>query len=930
MDSETAEENRLDEDRLRQAPWKRWGPYVSERSWGTVREDYSPYGHAWQYFPHDQARSKAYRWGEDGLAGVCDRYQLLVFALALWNGRDPILKERLFGLTPHETNHGEDVKEYYFYLDSTPTHSYMKYLYKYPQAAYPYSKLIEKSRARGDAEAEYELLDTGVFDEGRYFDVFVEYAKAGPEDLCVRIEVCNRGPDDAAIHVLPHLWFRNTWAWGSLPLTPPVIRVGPSTAGSVSLIADDSGAEPLRNLLTPYSLGPRYLYADAGGVPLFTDNETNFKRVYGPEAQNRTFYVKDAFHRHIIQGEDCVNLEQTGTKACVHYANVNVPAGGSVVFHLRLTPPPPQPSPARGEGVRNQPSPAGGEGAKLLADVDRIVAERRREADAFYAKVHPPELNEDERRVQRQALAGMLWSKQAYLFDVNAWLEGDDPTRPPPESRKGLRNGHWRHLNSMRVLTLPDKWEYPWFAAWDLAFQCLPLALVDPEFAKEQLWVLLFEQFMHANGQIPAYEWEFSDLNPPVHAWAIWRVYNMDRKRTGRGDRMFLEKCFHKLLINFAWWVNRVDAEGNNVFEGGFLGLDHITVVDRSQKMAPGMTLKQSDATGWMGMFCLNLMRIALELSRENQAYQGLATKFFEHFVYIGAAMRHMGARDFELWSESEGFFYDVLRFPDGSFHKFRVRSLVGLIPMYAVDLLSEEELAPFPEFQANVEWFLRNRKEFTRWCVRPMDRDGKKSYLLSLMNESQMSRLLARLWDPAEFRSPHGPRSLSKFHQANPYGYMGAEVHYEAAESASKIKGGNSNWRGPVWFPTSFLLIESVRTLSAAYGSSFHVQAAGESPVTLGEMARGLAAGLVSLFLRDDSGRRPVFDDQRLFQEDPNWRDCLLFYEYFNGDTGEGLGASHQTGWTGLVATLIDEWRKSTPEQGVLGSKGKEVKRRR
>jgi hypothetical protein len=550
----------------------------------------------------------------------------------------------------------------------------------------------------------------------------------------------------------------------------------------------------------------------------------------------------------------------------------------------------------------------------LLADVDRIVAERRREADAFYAKVHPPELNEDERRVQRQALAGMLWSKQAYLFDVNAWLEGDDPTRPPPESRKGLRNGHWRHLNSMRVLTLPDKWEYPWFAAWDLAFQCLPLALVDPEFAKEQLWVLLFEQFMHANGQIPAYEWEFSDLNPPVHAWAIWRVYNMDRKRTGRGDRMFLEKCFHKLLINFAWWVNRVDAEGNNVFEGGFLGLDNITVVDRSQKMAPGMTLKQSDATGWMGMFCLNLMRIALELSRENQAYQGLATKFFEHFVYIGAAMRHMGARDFELWSESEGFFYDVLRFPDGSFHKFRVRSLVGLIPMYAVDLLSEEELAPFPEFQANVEWFLRNRKEFTRWCVRPMDRDGKKSYLLSLMNESQMSRLLARLWDPAEFRSPHGPRSLSKFHQANPYGYMGAEVHYEAAESASKIKGGNSNWRGPVWFPTSFLLIESVRTLSAAYGSSFHVQAAGESPVTLGEMARGLAAGLVSLFLRDDSGRRPVFDDQRLFQEDPNWRDCLLFYEYFNGDTGEGLGASHQTGWTGLVATLIDEWRKSTP----------------
>jgi hypothetical protein len=908
MVSPTAEEMRLEEDRLHQAAWKRWGPYISERSWGTVREDYSPYGHAWQYFPHDHARSKAYRWGEDGLAGVCDRFQLLVFSLALWNGRDPILKERLFGLTPHETNHGEDVKEYYFYLDSTPTHSYMKYLYKYPQAEYPYGKLIEKSRARGDAEPEYELLDTGIFDDGRYFDVFVEYAKAGPEDLCVRIEVCNRGPEDAAIHVLPHLWFRNTWSWGPKPLAAPVIHAGPSTAGAVCLVADDTDAEPLRNLLRPYTLGPRYLYAEAGGVPLFTNNETNFKRVYGPDAQNRTAYVKDAFHRHIIDGVGArsgdraptVNPEQTGTKACVHYSNVNVPAGGSVVFHLRLTALPPQPSPSRGEA------------ANPLADVDRIVAERRREADAFYAKIQPPEISEDERRVQRQALAGMLWSKQAYLFDVNTWLEGDDPTRPPAESRKGLRNGHWRHLNSLRVLTMPDKWEYPWFAAWDLAFQCLPLALVDPEFAKEQLWVLLFEQFMHANGQIPAYEWEFSDLNPPVHAWAVWRVYNMDRQRTGRGDRMFLEKCFHKLLINFAWWVNRVDAEGNNVFEGGFLGLDNITVVDRSQKMAPGMTLKQSDATGWMGMFCLNLMRIALELSRENQAYQGLATKFFEHFVYIGAAMRHMGKRDFELWSEGEGFFYDVLRFPDGSFHKFRVRSLVGLIPMYAVDLLSEEELAPFPEFRANVEWFLRNRKEFTQWCVRPMERDGKKSYLLALMNESQMCRLLARLWDPAEFRSEHGPRSLSKFHQAHPYGYMGAEVHYEPAESTSKIKGGNSNWRGPVWFPTSFLLIESLRTLAAGYGASLHVDGAkGEPPVTLGEMAQGMASRLVSLFLRDDSGRRPVYGDQRLFQEDANWRDCLLFYEYFQGDTGQGLGASHQTGWTGLVATLIDEWRK-------------------
>ncbi len=596
MKPRSAEEVRLEEDRLRQAAWKRWGPYVSDRSWGTVREDYSPNGDAWGCLPHDHARSKAYRWGEDGIAGFCDRYQLLVFALALWNGRDPILKERLFGLTPGETNHGEDVKEYYFHLDSTPTHSYMKFLYKYPQAEYPYGKLIEGSRARTDAESEYELLDTGVFDEGRYFDVFVEYAKAGPEDLCIRIEVCNRGPDEAPIHVLPHLWFRNTWSWGPQPSAAPVVRAGPSGPGGVQLVADDSGAEPLRNLLTPYSLGARYLHADPGGRLLFTDNETNRERLYGPSVTNGSPYVKDAFHRHVIGGEDCVNPAQTGTKACVHYANVVVPAGGSAVFRLRLT-----------DQAMTDP----------LAGVDAVATRRREEADAFYADLQPPGATEDERRVQRQALAGMLWSKQTYLFDVNAWLEGDDPAWPPPESRKGLRNAHWRHLNSMRVMSLPDKWEYPWFAAWDLAFQCIPLALVDPDFAKEQLWLLLFEQFMHVNGQVPAYEWEFSDLNPPVHAWAVWRVYEMERRRTGRGDRTFLEKCFHKLLINFAWWVNRVDAEGHNVFEGGFLGLDNITVVDRSQKMPPGMTLKQSDATGWMGMFCLNLMRIAMELARE-------------------------------------------------------------------------------------------------------------------------------------------------------------------------------------------------------------------------------------------------------------------------------------------------------------------------
>ena len=605
-------------------PWYHWGPYVSERSWGTVREDYSANGDAWNYFPHDLARSKAYRWGEDGLAGICDRYQILVFALALWNGKDPILKERLFGLVPAETNHGEDVKEYYFYLDSTPTHSYMKYLYKYPQAAYPYQQLIEESRKLRHDQGEYELLDTGIFDSQRYFDVFVEYAKASPEDICIRIEVCNRGPEPAPIHVLPHLWFRNTWAWGPQPLPQPSIRLGPQSDGCISLLADDSTAQPPPSLPFAYHIGKRYLYAEASATPLFTDNETNGPRVWGEGAQSRSRWVKDAFHRHLIHGENCVNPEHVGTKACFHYANLQVPAGGSVVVRLRLTDTPLE---------------------RPLAEVDSIVATRHAEADEFYAALHPPRATEDEKCVQRQALAGMLWSKQMYLFDVPAWLDGDNPNWPPPESRRHIRNSRWQHLNSMRILSMPDKWEYPWFAAWDLAFQSVALALVDAEFAKEQLWLLLFEQFQHPSGQIPAYEWEFSDLNPPVQAWAVWRVYNMDRIRSGKADRLFLERCFHKLLINFAWWVNKVDSEGNNVFEGGFLGLDNITVIDRSEKLPHGVTLKQSDATGWMGMFCLNLMRIALELARENTAYEALATKFFQHYVICRCGYEEDGGR---------------------------------------------------------------------------------------------------------------------------------------------------------------------------------------------------------------------------------------------------------------------------------------------
>jgi hypothetical protein len=892
MPHTTAEAQRLEQDRLGQMPWKRWGPYVSERSWGTVREDYSPDGSAWDYFPHDHARSRAYRWGEDGLAGLCDRYQLLVFALALWNGSDPILKERLFGLVPRETNHGEDVKEYYFYLDATPTHSYLRYLYKYPQAAFPYGRLIQESRRRGPREPEYELLDTGVFDDDRYFDVFIEYAKASPEEIGIRIEVCNRGPEPATIHVLPHLWFRNTWSWGAKPRPRPSIRLGPASPGTLCLVADDSGVEPLCNLLVPYRLGVRYLYGAVDGRPLFTDNETHAERVFGKGATSRRPFVKDAFHRHLINGENCVNPAQVGTKACLHHGPVSIGPGRSAVFRLRLT---------------DRPT------ADPLAGIDAVVAQRRREADEFYAALHPPRASADERLVQRQALAGLLWTKQVYLFDVAAWQDGDNPAAPPPASRRSIRNTHWRHLNSMRILSVPDKWEYPWFAAWDLAFHAIPLALVDPEFAKEQLWLLLFEQFQHASGQIPAYEWEFSDLNPPVHAWAVWRVYNLERHRYRRADRLWLEKCFHKLLINFAWWVNKVDAEGNNVFEGGFLGLDNITVLDRSQKLPGGVTLKQSDATGWMGMFCLNLMRIALELAQENPAYSGLATKFFEHYVYIGAAMKRVGGRDFELWSERDGFFYDVLCYADGSYHKFRVRSLVGLIPLYAIERLAEGALDAHPTFEANLIWFLNNRPEITQRCVTTLLRDGKKVHVLALINESQLRRLLARLWDPTEFRSPYGIRSLSKHHAANPYVFGKAEVRYEPAEAVVQLKGGNSNWRGPIWFPTSFLLIETLRRLDAAYGGSFRLDcpATGEPPISMGEMARNLADRIISLFTRDAGGRRPVHGRHRKFHEDRYWRDLMLFYEYFHGDTGEGLGASHQTGWTALVATLIDEWRK-------------------
>jgi hypothetical protein len=890
----TAEHQRLHQIDSDYCSWRRWGPYLSDRAWGTVREDYSADGDAWGYLTHDQARSKAYRWGEDGIGGVCDRYQLLCLAFAFWNGRDPILKERFFGLTPREGNHGEDVKEYYFHVDNTPTHSYMKLIYKYPQTEYPYQLLIDENRRRNGQGFEFELLDTGAFDGDRYFDVVLEYAKDDCDTYCIRVEAFNRAPQAAELHVLPHLWFRNLWgwdcaAWGPEPVAEPVIAPAPPTAGAVGLRADDAGLRLPTAIAADYRLGPRLLWGPPEGVLLFTDNETNAARVFGPGARTRKPYVKDAFHRFVVHGEPCLNPERRGTRAALHYHFPSVPAGGSVVLRLLFT----------NDGA-----------APVLDAVDAVVARREAEADEFYASIHPKNASADERLVQRQAFAGLLWNKQSYLFDVQEWLEGDCGLWPPPPGRAAVRNQHWRHLNSLRVLSMPDKWEYPWFAAWDLAFHAVAFALIDADFAKNQLWLLLFEQFQHPNGQVPAYEWEFSDLNPPVQAWAVWRVYNMDRIRSGKADRAFLERCFHKLLMNFAWWVNKVDRAGNNVFEGGFLGLDNITVLDRSTQLADGTLLEQADATGWMGMFCLSLMRIALELAKENRVYESLATKFFEHYTYVAAAMKRMGPRRLPLWDDEDGFFYDVLTCPDGSSHRLRVRSLVGLIPLFAVERLETAWTAQFTQFTTNLNWFLVNRPELVRDVVHTLPESG--THVLTVVDDGQLRRMMQRIWDESEFLSPYGVRSLSKVHEQAPFWFNGLSVGYEPAEAASKIKGGNSNWRGPIWLPTCFLLIESLRKLGKAYGPNFTMRtpASGGGPITFKEMARQLADRLIGLFTRGPDGRRPVFGGSRRFQEDPHWRDLLLFYEYFHGDNGAGLGASHQTGWTALAASLIDEWR--------------------
>jgi hypothetical protein len=878
MNAPDKESLRLRDERDRGIPWKKWGPYLSERQWGTVREDYSKSGNAWDYFSHDQARSRAYRWGEDGLAGLSDDKQRLCFALALWNGCDAILKERLFGLTNSEGNHGEDVKEYHFYLDATPTHSYLKYLYKYPQRPFPYANLVREGRARGRYDFEYELLDTGIFDDNRYFDVFVEYGKAAPEDILIRITVCNRGPDQAALHVLPTLWFRNTWSWSS-GAQRPLLQAVPSAQG-----ASVQATHP--------ELGMRYLLL--GDAPLlFTENETNGQRIEG--AGNTSGYFKDGINDFVVNWrKDAVNPRMVGTKVAAHY-QISIPPGGSHVLRLRLT--------DHAPGRRDRRSTD-----QLSNGFDDIMARREQECDEFYANLTPVSLDEDQRSVMRQALAGMIWSKQYYFFDLEQWLS-DHQSDPSEESPQ--RDSEWFHMVTDDVISMPDKWEYPWFAAWDLAFHSLPLALVDIDFAKRQLELLLNESYQHPNGQLPAYEWNFSDVNPPVHAWALLYVYNLEKESRGYGDLKFLQKAFEKLVVNFTWWVNRKDRDGRNVFEGGFLGLDNIGVFDRSAPLPTGGYLEQADGTAWMAFYCQSMLDIALELAMYDQTHDHLAYKFIEHFFWIATAMDRIGDRHDELWDEEDGFFYDVLRLPNGGSTRLKVRSTVGLLPLCATTVLGPEVRERFPVLLEKTRRFLGRHPDLARSIAPTAPGVGGRT-LMAVLNESKLRRVLARMLDEDEFLSPHGIRSLSRYHADHPYVFsVGGEefrVEYQPAESTSALFGGNSNWRGPVWMPINALILRALLQFYMYYGDAFKVECPTGSgtQMTLFEVAREISKRLMSIFLRDKDGHRPVFGGAEKFRDDPHWRNHVLFFEYFHGDNGAGLGASHQTGWTGLVARLI------------------------
>jgi hypothetical protein len=884
----TAEHTRLAQDAAQDTDWKNWGPYLSERAWGTVREDYSEHGTAWDAVPHDHARSRAYRWNEDGLAGVSDRRQYLSFAVALWNGKDSILKERLFGLSGPEGNHGEDVKEAYYYLDATPTHSYLHMLYKYPQSTFPYDDLVAENGRRSAEVPEYELIDTGVFDQDRYFDVDVSYAKADADDLLIQIDVTNRGSDRAPCLVLPTLWFRNTWSWGyeAGPMGDmqerPEMRAMPPTQGSATIAAE----HPV--------LGVYNLYAEGTDELIFTENETNGKKLFNwPLA---TPYVKDSFHRFIVDGDAAaVNPGQCGTKAAAVYP-LEIDPGETKTIRLRLS-------------TTTQKTP--------FEDFDELRALRQKEADGFYGAVLNQSLHAEEQSIQRQALAGMIWSKQMYYYDVRQWLDGDPSGPKPPQNRRSGRNRDWEHLNNFDIISMPDAWEYPWFAAWDLAFHAVPLALVDAAFAKRQLRLMTREWYMHPNGQIPAYEWAFGDVNPPVHAWAARRVFEIDTEQTGIRDTVFLKTVFHKLLLNFTWWVNMKDADGNNVFQGGFLGLDNISIFDRSAALPTGGHLDQSDGTAWMGFFTLEMLKIALELSKDDPVYQDLATKFFEHFLAIAAAMAGVEGGHC-LWDPEDGFYYDVLHLPDGSSTQLKVRSLVGLMPLLAVDISDGDNFDGLVEFVARARWYLENRPELGRHLAVEQDPESEGRYLISILSKERVISLLSYMLDEDEFLSPYGIRSLSKVHEDHPYRLSfdddTFQIDYEPAESRAGLFGGNSNWRGPVWFPINFLLIEALREIHEYYGEDLLVEMPTGSGVMmcLADVADDISRRLVGLFLPDASGSRPAHGDAGRYRDDPNWRNLVLFYEYFDGDTGAGLGASHQTGWTGLVATLLQEQKEN------------------
>jgi hypothetical protein len=894
-----AERARLEQNRQRQAPWKKWGPYLSERQWGTVREDYSDDGNAWDYFSHDQARSRAYRWGEDGLAGISDDKQQLCLALALWNGKDPILKERLFGLTNREGNHGEDVKEYYFYLDSTPTHAYMKYLYKYPQAAYPYADLVETNRRRTRSEPEYDLLDTGVFDGDRYFDVFVEYAKDDPEDILVRMTVANRGPATAELHVLPTLWFRNDWAAGRIGAAPrPSLRPIEGRAGTTAVAA----RHPV--------LGEYTLYCEGDASLLFVDNETNNDRLF-PGRPSASRYPKDGIDSYVVHGRaEAVNPERHGTKVAAHY-RLSVAPGGSASVRLRLL----QPAAA---ATREED-----DGFPFGRGFERTFAERVREADEFYASVIPSSLDEDAARVMRQALAGMLWTKQFYHYDVDKWLgeRGCDPFNPMRKASS--RNDQWHHMLNGDVISMPDKWEYPWYAAWDLAFHVLALGLVDVDFAKEQLGLMLAERYLHPNGQIPAYEWSFSDVNPPVHAWATIFIYHLEKVKAGAGDIKWLKKCFRKLLLNFTWWVNRKDRAGRNVFEGGFLGLDNIGVFDRSAPLPTGGYLEQADGTAWMALFADNMLEITGELAMADDDYADMVLKFLEHDAWITSSLVQVGGSG-GMWDEEDGFFYDVLRFPDGRAERLKVRSMVGLLPFCAATPFEPQLFEKYPEVTERFQRFIDSRPEMTAAFHDPTKIGVGGRRLFSVLDEKRLRRVLAIMLDEREFLGPYGIRSLSRRHAEHPYvlnvGGREYRVDYLPGESDSGMFGGNSNWRGPVWMPVNMLILRALVNYHAFHGNAFTIECPTGSgrQMNLYEVAEELARRMVRIFLRDGEGRRPVYGTCRKFQEDPHWRDLILFYEYFHGDNGAGVGASHQTGWTGIVARILHLFSTTTAEQVV------------